>query len=64
MPILLDLGKPVRGGDDMPLLPSQLWGYDVVKLALIEGDLYMYLRRGVQSQDSWSTMVKEINRAL
>ena len=63
MPVLLDLGQQMVS-DDVPLFPTQLWGYDVVKMAIIDGSLYMYLKVGQQSQDSWATLNRELIRAI
>jgi hypothetical protein len=64
VPVLLDLGRPMPTDDDVALLPTQLWGYDVVRLAVIESSLYLYLRLGVQSCDSWESKVKELQRRV
>ena len=63
MPVLLEAVRlPVVG--DLPLLSQELWGIDIMRMAVLDGSVFLYLKAGQQSCDSTMTLNKELQRAI
>lgn len=46
------------------VLCPQLWGMDIQRLAVLDGSVFLYLRLGVQSVDTYIQLNRELTRAV